>query len=184
MGPFTIIDIIMAAVSRDSACVAKHRIDGRWTNISSKQLHDSVVTLAGTLQDWGIKKGDRVAILSENRPEWAIADFAALSIGAVDVPIYATLIPEQIAAILKDSGARIAFVSNKEQLEKLLTIQDQTSIEKIVIFDEVADATKKAIPWKTLLSASPASSAAAEWERLARSIQPDDLATIIYTSGT
>src|SRR4051812_10050158 len=184
MGPFTIIDIVMAAVGRDSVCVAKHRSDGLWRDISSKQLHDSVVTLARTLQDWGIKKGDRVAILSENRPEWAIADFATLSIGAVDVPIYATLIAEQIATILKDSGARIAFVSSKEQLEKLLTIQDQTSIEKIVIFDEIEAAVTKAIPWKTLLSASPASSAAAEWERLARTIQPDDLATLIYTSGT
>src|SRR4051812_6996831 len=182
MGPFTIIDIVMAAVGRDSVCVAKHRSDGLWRDISSKQLHDSVVTLARTLQDWGIKKGDRVAILSENRPEWAIADFAVLSIGAVDVPIYATLIAEQVAAILKDSGARIAFVSSKEQLEKLLSIQDQTLIEKIVIFDEVDDG--RAIRWRTLFSAPPASSAAAEWERLARTIQPHDLATIIYTSGT
>jgi len=182
MGPFTIIDIIMAAVGRDSACVAKHRVDGHWTDITSKLLHDSVVTLARTLQDWGIRKGDRVAILSENRPEWAIADFAVLSIGAVDVPIYATLIAEQVAAILKDSGARIAFVSSKEQLEKLLSIQDQTLIEKIVIFDEVDDG--RAIRWRTLFSAPPASSAAAEWERLARTIQPHDLATIIYTSGT
>src|SRR4051812_35922152 len=161
MGPFTIIDVIMAAVGRDSVCVAKHRVDERWTDISSKQLHDSVVTLARALQDWGVKKGDRVAILSENRPEWAIADFAVLSMGAVDVPIYATLIAEQVTAILKDSGARIAFVSSKEQLEKLLTIQDQTSIEKIVVFDEFEDDMSRAMQWKTLFSAPTVASAAA-----------------------
>src|SRR3954462_1978392 len=137
MGPFTIVDIIMAAVGREAVCVAKNRVAGQWTDISSRQLHDSVVTLAGTLQDWGIKKGDRIAIISENRPEWAIADFAALSIGVVDVPIYATLIAEQVAAILKDSGARIAFVSSKEQVDKLLSIQDQTSLEKIVVFEDL-----------------------------------------------
>src|SRR5882762_72080 len=125
MGPFTLIDIILSAVGRGPSCVAKHKVDDRWTDISSQQLRESVITLARTLQDWGIRKGDRVAILSENRPEWAITDFATLSIGAADVPIYATLIAEQAAAILKDSGARIAFVSSKEQLEKLLAIQDQ-----------------------------------------------------------
>src|SRR3954466_245379 len=137
MGPFTLTDIILAAVGREETCVAKHRLNGQWTDISSKQLRENVVTLARKLQEWGIEKGDRVAILSENRPELAIADFAALSIGAVDVPIYATLIAEQTAAILKDSGARIAFVSSSEQVEKLLSIHKETRIEKIVVFDEL-----------------------------------------------
>src|SRR2546421_217724 len=131
MGPSTLIDIILAAAGRDSACVAKHRVNGQWIDISSKQLHERVVTLARQLQAWGIAKGDRIAILSENRPEWAIADFAALSIGAVDVPIYATLTAEQAAAILKDSGARLLFVSSKEQLDKFATIRHQTSIERV-----------------------------------------------------
>jgi long-chain acyl-CoA synthetase len=189
MGPSTLIDIILAAVGRGSGCVAKHKVSDRWTDISSQQLRDSVITLARTLQDWGIRKGDRVAILSENRPEWAITDFATLSIGAADVPIYATLIAEQAAAILKDSGARIAFVSSKEQLEKLLAIQDQIKIEKIVVFDDdlSGSESKRRIPvigWRALFSGEADASAAAAWERVARSVQPDDLATIIYTSGT
>ena len=85
MGPFTLIDIILAAVGRDSACVAKHRVNGQWTDISSKQLRADVVTVAQQLKDWGVVKGERIAILSENRPEWAITDFAVLSIGAVDL---------------------------------------------------------------------------------------------------
>src|SRR3954465_14131390 len=128
MGPFTLIDIVMAAIERDAACVAKHKINGRWTEISSKQLHQAVVTLAEKLKSWGISKGDRVAILSENRPEWAITDFAAVSIGAVDVPIYATLIAEQAAVILKDSGARVLFLAGQEQFNKFLSIQEQVAV--------------------------------------------------------
>src|SRR3954468_5670168 len=123
MGPFTLIDIVLAAIDRDAACVAKYEVNGAWTEISSQQLHQAVVKLAGTLESWGIAKGDRIAILSENRPEWAITDFAALSIGAVGVPIYATLPAEQAAVILKDSGTRVLFVSGREQFEKFISIQ-------------------------------------------------------------
>src|SRR5438067_3848529 len=137
MGPFTRTDIILAAVGREETCVAKHRVNGQWTDISSKQLRENVVTLAQHLQAWGIEKGDRIAILSENRPEWAITDFAALSIGAVDVPIYATLTAEQAAAILKDSGVRILFLSSKDQLNKFATIRQETKVEQVIVFDEV-----------------------------------------------
>lgn len=188
MGPFTIIDIILSAVGRGSGCVAKHKIHGQWTDISSRQLRDNVITLARTLQDWGIQKGDRVAILSENRPEWAITDFAVLSIGSVDVLIYATLTAEQAAAILKDSGARVLFLSSNEQYNKFVSIQEQTAVEKVVIFDPVETESDKGwVPvtaWAEIFSAPLSPDAGAEWERAASSIQPDDLATIIYTSGT
>src|SRR5256885_5246662 len=188
MGPFTLTDIILAAVGREETCVAKHRVNGQWTDISSKQLRENVVTLAQHLQAWGIEKGDRIAILSENRPEWAITDFAALSIGAVDVPIYATLIAEQTAGILKDSGARVLFLSNNEQYRKFVSIQEQTAVEKVVIFDPIeTEPDKSWVPttaWEEIFSGSPALDRTNSWEQLARSIQPDDLATIIYTSGT
>ena len=73
---------------------------------------ERVLAVSGALRKWGVGKGDRVAILSENRPEWTIADFASLLLGAVTVPIYATLTAEQTAYILSDSGARIVFLSN------------------------------------------------------------------------
>src|SRR4051812_28433943 len=185
MGPFTLIDVILAAVSRERTCVAKHKIDGEWTEIRSKQLRDSVVALARMLQEWGVKKGERIAILSENRPEWAITDFAALSVGAVDVTIYATLTEEQASVILKDSGARIAFVSSQDQLQKILSIQEQTAIEKIIVFDSIkAESKVPVITWTSLFSGAGEPADAGSWEKLARTIKPDDLATIIYTSGT
>src|SRR3954464_3649048 len=190
MGPFTLIDIVMAAIERDAACVAKHKVNGAWTEINSKQLHQAVVTLAGILDSWGISKGDRIAILSENRPEWAITDFATVSIGAVDVPIYATLIGEQAAVILKDSGARVLFLSSREQFEKFVSLQNEVAIEKVVVFDDVPveDLQKQSkaqvFSWKSLLSAPPIPDAEDKWRAKARAIQPDDLATLIYTSGT
>jgi long-chain acyl-CoA synthetase len=147
-----------------------------------------VVVLARTLQEWGIRKGDRIAIVSENRPEWAITDFAALSIGAVDVPIYATLTGEQAAAIIKDSGARILFVSSREHLEKFSSIEEKTAIEKVVIFDALDNPVENnwvpLVEWSSLFSSEAVTEKATTWEVTARSIQPDDLATIIYTSGT
>jgi len=190
MGPFTLVDIVTAAIERDAACVARHKVNGAWTEISSKQLHRAVVTLAGVLDSWGIAKGDRIAILSENRPEWAITDFAAVSIGAVDVPIYATLIGEQAAVILKDSGARVLFLSCREQFEKFFSIQAEVAIEKVVIFEDVPleDLQKQSkaqvFSWDSLLSAPPSSDTEEKWREKARAIQPDDLATLIYTSGT
>ncbi|MFL6299150.1 MAG: AMP-dependent synthetase/ligase [Terriglobales bacterium] len=190
MGPFTLVDIVMAAIERDASCVAKHKASGAWTEISSKELHQAVVSLAGTLDSWGISSGERVAIFSENRPEWAITDFAAVSIGVVDVPIYATLIAEQAAVILKDSGARVLFLSTREQFEKFVSIQNAVTVEKVVVFDDVPidDLQKKTnarvFSWKSLISGAPSGDAGERWRAKARSIQPDDLATLIYTSGT
>jgi long-chain acyl-CoA synthetase len=188
MGPFTLVDIVMAAVERESASVAKHKINGTWIDISPKQLRQGVVALAKALESWGIAKGERIAILSENRPEWAITDFAAVSIGAVDVPIYATLTAEQAAVILKDSGARILFVSSREQLEKFTSIEEKTAIEKVVIFDQLESPLENNwVPlseWSSIFSSPSPADAEEQWKAKARSIQPDDLATLIYTSGT
>ena len=96
----------------------QYRLNDSWNTISSRELYQNVAGVARALQNWGICHGDRVAILSENRPEWAIADFASLLLGAITVPIYPTLTPEQIAYMLKDSGARVVFVSTEIQLTK------------------------------------------------------------------
>ena len=188
MGPITLVDVILSATERGAECVAKQKIEGRWAEISSTQLHNQVLLLARTLQDWGIKKGDRIAIVSENRPEWQITDFAALSMGAVDIPIYTTLTGEQAAVILKDSGARILFVSSREHLEKFSSIEEKTSIEKVVIFDALETPVENnwvpLVEWSSLFSSEVETGQVTTWEATARSIQPDDLATIIYTSGT
>ena len=139
------------------------------------------MAVARTLASWGVRKGDRVAILSENRPEWTITDFAALALGAVTVPIYATQTAEQTAFILNDSGARVIALSTKNQLEKVLTILNHTPVERILVMDAVE--TERAVKMQELMLQGP-SDADAEFDARARSIVPDDLATIIYTSGT
>ena len=92
---------------------------GQWQPISSDQIYHRVRTLAATLLSWGAQKGDRIALVGENRWEWAITDFATLAIGAVNVPIYPTLTGEQIAVLLEDAGCRIAVVSTRQQFDKL-----------------------------------------------------------------
>ena len=91
--------------------------------------------LADVLRGWGVGKGDRVAILSENRWEWAVTDFAVLAIGGVDVPLYPTLTPEQIGYMLRDSGAKVAVVSSREQYEKLSAAGDLPELEHVVVMD-------------------------------------------------
>ncbi len=152
-----------------------------WIPISAAELYRNVVGVARELEQWGIRKGDRVAILSENRPEWTIADFAILSLGAVTVPIYATQTPEQVSFILNDSGARLIFLSSQAQLEKMLTVQCHTPVERIVVMDAVE--TAHAVHMQRLMLQGPPGSDA-DFDTRAQSIRPEDLATIIYTSGT
>jgi long-chain acyl-CoA synthetase len=140
-----------------------------------------VISVAGALTRWGIGKGDRVAILSENRPEWAMADFATVFLGAVTVPIYSTLTAEQTAYVLADSGARVIFVSTKPQLDKVLAVRGQVPVERIVVMDDIE--TPGAAAWDRLGSPT-LTGRSVQFEQTARAIQPDDLATVIYTSGT
>ncbi|HVW78693.1 MAG TPA: long-chain fatty acid--CoA ligase [Alloacidobacterium sp.] len=157
---------------------------GKWQPLSSVQIYQRVRAFAEKLSEWGIQKGDRVAILAENSWEWAVTDFAALSIGAVDVPIYPTLTSEQIGLLLADSGARVAVVSSRQQYDKVAAVRDKTSIERIVIMDDagVADA----VLMSSLLKDADLRGAERDvaFDRTAYDVAPIDLATLIYTSGT
>src|ERR1035437_7112905 len=93
--------------------------DGGWKPITSAEMYGRVRALAGALAGWGVGKGDRVVLLSENRWEWPVTDFAVLALGAVDVPLYLTLTAEQVGYMLRDSGAKVAVVSNREQYDKV-----------------------------------------------------------------
>jgi long-chain acyl-CoA synthetase len=177
----TLNDILLTVCgSRRERVMLQRQVLG-WIPISSTELYRDVAGVARALHEWGIGKGDRVAILSENRPEWTIADFAILSLGAVTVPIYSTQTAEQCSFILNDSGARLIFVSSQTQLEKVLTIKEHTPVERIVVMDAVE--TAHAVHMQRLMLQGPADSDP-EFDARARSIQADDLATIIYTSGT
>ena len=177
----TINDVFFAVVERQHAKAMLQRLGDEWVPISSDTLRRRVAAVAGGLRRWGIGRGDRVAILSENRPEWTIADFASLLLGAVTVPIYATLTADQTAYILRDSGARVIFVSSEMQLQKVLSIRDQTALEKLIVMDAVEGAG--GVRMSEMESDGSASHDPA-LEATARAVSPDDLATIIYTSGT
>ena len=182
----TLNDIFFATTERNLDRVMLYRQSGKWLPISSSELKRNVAGTASTLQEWGIRKGDRVAILSENRPEWSTADFAILLLGAVTVPVYATLTPEQTAYALRDSGACIVFVSSEHQLRKVQSILSQTQVQKIVVMDQIQVPTDLAAPCVLMdqIMTRGRSTLELPIESLARSIQPEDLATIIYTSGT
>ncbi len=177
----TVNDVFFSIVDRGLPRVMLHREAIDWVPISAKEFYRNVAGVARALTDWGIGKGDRVAILGENRPEWAIADFACLLLGAVVVPIYTTLTDQQSAYMLNDSGARAIFVSTEKQLQKILAVQNQTSIERIAVMDGVE--TAHAIQMHRLMHAGPAERDV-QFDQAGRRITPDDLATIIYTSGT
>src|SRR5271156_1364154 len=137
MSLLTLNDILLAvSKSRRDRVMLQRQVVG-WVPISSAEIYRSVVGVARALESWGIGRGDRVAILSENRPEWTITDFAALALGAVTVPIYATQTADQTAFLLRDSGARVIAVSTKKQLEKVLSVRHNTLLERILIMDAV-----------------------------------------------
>jgi len=187
----TVNDVFFRAIAAGPERVMEWRDPAaKWQPITGHQLYARVHALAGALTGWGIGKGDRVAILAENRWEWAVADFAVLALGAVDVPLYATLTAQQVAGMLADSGARVIVVSTARQYEKVAAIRPQTQLEKIVVMDPVPE-TGDAVHFGDLLSKTEAvphrdtvPDRDAAFDRRAYDVQPDDLATIIYTSGT
>ncbi len=182
MGIRTLSDVFFSVVDRDSDCIyMQKQNDNDWVRASSRHLYRQVVATARALQSWGVQKGDRVAILSENRPEWAIADFATMLIGGIVVPIYPTLTAEQISWLLNDAGVKILFLSTSEQLKKFQQLQAHSPVLKVVIMDDVANTDATAM--RSVLQTLPAGRDSA-FDAAAHSLTPDDIATIIYTSGT
>jgi long-chain acyl-CoA synthetase len=174
----TLNDILFAIAGRDQPQLMLRKTARGWEPISSQEFTAKVGGMARALESWGISRGDRVAILSENRHEWVVADFACLLLGAIVVPIYTTLTPEQTAYVLRDSGARAIFVSSQKHLEKVVSILETTAVEKMVIMDEVVSARA------TRMAELMQSLADSQLDSLGHGVHASDLATIIYTSGT
>jgi len=185
--PRTLCDIFVAAAACGKPKLLLSKVGGAWKPISAADFGFTVRALSLGLNGLGIQPGDRVAILSENRPEWAMADFAILCAGAWSVPIYPTLPAGQIAPLLNDCGARAIFVSTLEQLGKILTVRSQLpDLDHVILiegnpprepgyatFHEVVDRGRPT------LEMSPG-----VFEQRAARVKPEDVATIIYTSGT
>jgi len=162
--------------------------DGKWVHISGEDFIRRVRHVALGLSRLGISPGDRVALLSENRPEWSITDLAILSAGAVNVPIYTTQAVDQVRFILEDCGARAIFVSGKRVFKHARKGLDNVeSLEQVIFFE--GDSTNKNEGGLTLadieaMGAELDDQEPTAFESLAKPVGPDNLATIIYTSGT
>jgi long-chain acyl-CoA synthetase len=167
----------------DSVVMLWQDAEGAWKPITSNELYGRVRALADVFRGWGLGKGDRVAILSENRWEWALADFATLAIGGVDVPLYPTLTPEQIGYMMRDSGAKAAVLSSREQYEKLMAAGELPDLAHVVVMDagEFSNAESFA---KLIEGAAAKQQRDAAFDAMVKQVKPEDLATIIYTSGT
>jgi long-chain acyl-CoA synthetase len=158
---------------------------GRWTAIGYRELADSVHDFSLGLCELGVRRGDRVAILSENRPEWAITDYACLAARAADVPIYPTLPARQAEYILRDSGAVAVVVSTGAQLEKVRSVRERLPSLAHVIGLDPDTAGPGVLSFDTVLARGRAArDRHPDWRASALHAAPDDLATLIYTSGT
>ena len=173
-----------AVKTHNKADAFQHKRDGKYTNISHEQTFDSVDKASRGLSALNLAKGDRVALLSENRHEWAIADLAILSAGLISVPVYPSLPPKQIEYILKDSEPRAIFVSTTEQLEKIESIHaNLPSLSHVITFDSAATA-ESAISLERLIEIGTNSLDDQSFGDRIATIGKYDWASIIYTSGT
>ncbi len=164
-----------------------YKLDGEWHNISSDEMLARARAVALGLHSLGVRAGDRVGLLSENCPAWTISDAGCLFAGAIDVPVYPTLTPPQVAYILRDSGARVLFIQNwakYEQVREALT--GCPALEHVVCFDASGATDPQALTLAALEERGRSLGAERPGlvEEMTSAVRPDDLATIIYTSGT
>jgi long-chain acyl-CoA synthetase len=141
--------------------------------ISYTELHQTVHSYAGAIDSFGLKKGDRLVILSENCPEWAFADWACQTLGIIVVPIYPTLPPDQAQYIVKDCGANVVLAGDAAQAKK---VEGMENVRVVGL--------RGALSLEELAASGKYDIAASEWERRISEVEPEDVATIIYTSGT
>ncbi len=166
----------------------KDRTTKQWVDISWEEFRDQVHAMAGYLHKQGVRKGDRVAILSENRPEWAITDMATQIIGAVNVSLYTSLPASQVGFIIGDSGSKIFITSTSIQLRKAEQIyEDCPDLQEVITMSEMrSEHPSYVTAWDEALERGKAywKEHQSELEAIARDVLPDDLCALIYTSGT
>jgi long-chain acyl-CoA synthetase len=160
---------------------------GRYRGVASRDVLLKVAALAQAFHEKGVGPGDRVALLSENRLEWALTDYAILGLGAVTVPLYSTLLEGDVEFILGDSGSKGIVVSNRDQLKKVLAVRSSVpELKFVVAMDSEPGEFPDVLCWKELAGRETAGGPGPVklLEAQALRAQPDDVATIVYTSGT
>ena len=171
----------------DKALVSFKNKQGVWEDLSWNQMNEKVRNLGNFLLSKGVKPGEKIALFSPNRYEWWVADLAILSIGAVNVPIYATNSAQECRYILDNSDSIMCFVGTREHLDKILAVKSQLpKIQQVIIFDDLYGAGEGVIDLTTAMEEGKAyrSKHQNEFDERLRPIDINDLATIIYTSGT
>lgn len=190
--PRTINDLFKQSLEKfASNVVMRFRRDKKWYDITGAELRERVWNVAVALHREGVAPGDRIALLAESCPEWSLTDYAILANGAVNVPIYPTQTVDQVAYILRDSGARTLFVSNTKLLKRIRPALDSFKAKerpRIILFEEPKDgAIEDGATTLAALERIGAAERAVHPERfdeISRRAAGEDLATIIYTSGT
>ena len=183
--PVTLVDVFERLARRHKRKdTLNYKSEGRWVSVSSDEMMLRAKEIAAGLYSIGVRRGDRVAILSDSRVEWTLTDAGCIFAGVVDVPIYPTLTPPQVKYILNDSGAGVLFVANREKYEELHDIIAESPVKQVVVFestaaDDVLSLVQLEAKGAALLKEQPGLI-----DRASREISSHDLATIIYTSGT
>ena len=163
----------------------REKTGGAWRSITYSEFAANVRRLAKALESLGAQRGDRIALLSENRPEWALTDYATLGLCTPNVPVYPTLPADQITYLLENSGAKIILVSTAEQAAKIRSIRSGLpQLRWMITFDDVAQGDDEMTLADALKRGDAGAFEAAQFEQRSLTAKPEDTATIIYTSGT
>ncbi len=162
------------------AMVTKY--NGHWKNTSTQELYDLVQQISRGLMKLGVKKNDKIALIShQNRTEWSAMDLGITQLGAQDIPIYPTISPSDYEYIFNHAEVSYAFVGDEELYQKVMSIKDQVpTLKEVYTFDRVEGAKN----WQEVLKLGEDESLQEELEKIKASVDENDLATIIYTSGT
>ena len=186
MDTITINQMVQNTIQQHGSETAlSHKVDKEYQDISYATLAGRIKDFCLGLIELGLQKGDRVALLSENRPEWAITDLAILAGGGVTVPMFSTLTSAQVEYIVRDSGAKILCVSSERQLQKIKDWDENvpTNLQHIVIFDDLEDDSVRPFDQVCELGRG-VENGDQVYQQASEAVTPDDLASIIYTSGT
>jgi long-chain acyl-CoA synthetase len=185
MAVTTLSELFLKAAGFNKPDCLQYKVGGTYQPVSTAELVDRVRRLAKALEGLGVERGQRVALMSENGPHWPAADFATLCIGGVLVPIYPTLLPEQATYIVNDCGAEIVFAETVAHLQGFLSHSAELpQVRHFILIKGDPPTSDPRVTTLADLLAGVTSVDAAEFERKARAVQPDDLATFVYTSGT
>jgi long-chain acyl-CoA synthetase len=180
------LQILTTAQNHGQAIAMRHQHHGKWSQYTYLEMATAIEEFAAGLVAQGIRRGDRVGIFSPNMPEWLIADYAILSIGAITVPLYATNTSEQVTGIANNSGMKLLLVGSEAEYPVAREVLSSCpGIENLVIMDEAFQPEESGVlAFSELLEKNPAEAVTADIKQRRTDMDPDDLATIIYTSGT